>query len=165
MTTVSVAAGLVLDVLFHTRAFPLMIRLFGLLGIVVAHFPLKRTGRLLKDRGGVEEQWGCTTRLVTNDIYQCVRHPHHLGVGIFMTSVGLLIGHLWSFLLITIVQWTWIIIFLYMVEEKELEAKFGDAYLRYKADVPMLLTKPRCLLQFLSTSIQGAAIKKKRQKV
>ncbi len=146
MTGMSIAAGIVLDVSLRTAAFPLVIRLAGLPGIVVAHFPLKRTGRLLSRQGGVE-QWGCTTQLVTTDIYQCVRHPHHLGVGIFMTSLGLLIGYPWTFLIITGVQWTWVIGFLLLVEEPELEAKFGDRYRTYRERIPMLLAHPRCLLR------------------
>jgi len=147
MTGASVAIGIILDVILKTEAFPLYLRLLGLAGIILAHFPLKRTGRLLARQGGVREQWGCTTRLITTDIYQCVRHPHHLGVGIFMTSLGLVIGHLWSFVVITVVQWTWIIVFLFFVEEREQEEKFGEDYRRYRDQVPMLLGNPRCLLR------------------
>lgn len=108
----------------------------------ISPFSAKRTGKILARQGGVQEQWGCTTRLVTTDIYQCVRHPYHLAVGVFMTSLGLLIGYLCTFLVITVVQWTWIIVFLLQVEEKELEAKFGDEYRHYREQVPMLFGKP-----------------------
>ncbi len=162
MTGASIAIGIVLDVSMQTTAFPISVRVLGLLGIILAHFPLKRTGRLLSQEGGVEE-WGCTTRLVTTDIYQCVRHPHHLGVGIFMTSLGLLIGHLWSFLIITVVQWTWVIAFLLLVEEPELETKFGETYKQYRARVPRLLARPRCLRQVFSSPVKSAALPKEQQ--
>ena len=98
---------------------------------------------------GKPGKWGCTNQLVTTDIYQCLRHPHHLGIGIFMTSLGLLIGHLWSFLIITLIQWVWVIGFLFLVEERELREKFGEEYEVYSQKVPMLLPKPSCVFNSL----------------
>jgi protein-S-isoprenylcysteine O-methyltransferase Ste14 len=145
----SVVGGIVTDFILRTESFPILVRLLGLVGVVTAHFPLKRTGGLLRQLGEAEE-WGCTNRLVTRDIYRCVRHPHHIGVGIFMTSLGLLIGHRWSFLLITITQWLWIIGFLVLVEERELLEKFGESYKAYCNQVPMLFPNPLCVLRVLS---------------
>lgn len=157
ITGVSVAVGIALDVMMPTNAFPISGRVLGFLGMILAHFPLKRTGRLLSQQGGIEK-WGCTTELVITDIYQCVRHPHHLAVGVFMTSLGMLIGYLWTFLIITIVQWTWVIAFLLLVEEKELEVKFGEEYLQYRARVPMLLAPPRCLLRVFTGSVNRFSV-------
>ncbi|HKJ69891.1 MAG TPA: isoprenylcysteine carboxylmethyltransferase family protein [bacterium] len=162
MTAASLAIGIALDVALQTTAFPIAVRFLGLVGIILAHFPLKRTGRLLSQEGGVEE-WGCTTQLVTTDIYQCLRHPHHLGVGIFMISLGLLTGHLWTFLIITVVQWTWVFAFLLLVEEPELESKFGEAYRQYRDRVPMLLAHPRCLWWVFSSPVKSAAFRKEYQ--
>lgn len=147
---VSIGGGVLTDVLQRSQPFPLWVRVLGLVGILLAHFPLKRTGRLLRLMGGTEEEWGCTTKLVTTDIYRCVRHPHHVGVGVFMTSLGLLIGYWWSFIFITVTQWLWIIGFLYLVEERELAEKFGEDYKAYRQRVPMLMADPRCLLEVLS---------------
>jgi protein-S-isoprenylcysteine O-methyltransferase Ste14 len=153
LTTISVVVGIVLDIVLKTEAFSLLIRFVGLIGIILAHFPLKRTGRLLKLLGE-QKEWGCTNRLITTDIYQCVRHPHHLGVGIFMTSLGLLIGHWWSFLIITITQWVWVIAFLFLVEEKELREKFGEQYKAYRQQVPMLFPKLTCAIRVLAKPIE-----------
>jgi protein-S-isoprenylcysteine O-methyltransferase Ste14 len=152
---ISIAGGIAADLSLRTKPFPVLVRFLGLAGIVLAHFPLKRTGKLLKLLGESKE-WGCTTRLVTIDVYQCVRHPHHLGVGIFMTSLGLLIGYPWSFLIITIIQWLWILGFLFLVEERELVEKFGMAYKTYCQQVPMLFPKPLCALRVLTKSIDVA---------
>ena len=146
---VSVCAGVLMDIWLKSSPFSLWVRLLGLGGMVLAHFPLKRAGRLLQLMGEAEE-WGCTTRLVTTDIYQCVRHPHHVGVGLFMTSLGLLIGYRWSFLFITVSQWAWVLAFLYLVEERELVEKFGEEYIAYRRRVPMLLPDIRCVLRVLS---------------
>jgi len=133
----------------------MFVRILGFAGIVLAHYPLKRTGRLLKLMGE-SKKWGCTNRLVTTDVYQCVRHPHHLGMGIFMTSLGLLIGHPWSFLIITTIQWSWILGFLFLVEERELVEKFGAEYKAYRLQVPMLFPKPSCLLRVLARPLELA---------
>jgi protein-S-isoprenylcysteine O-methyltransferase Ste14 len=146
LTGISIVAGIGTDIVLKTKSFPTLIRLVGLIGMLLAHFPLRRTGRLLNVLGEPKE-WGGTSRLVTTDIYQCVRHPHHLGVGIFMTSLGLLIGHLWSFLIITMSQWVWVIAFLFLVEEKELIKKFGEEYKTYSQRVPMLFPKPICIFR------------------
>jgi len=149
LTGAAVCAGVVTDVVLKSRAFPLFVRVLGLLGMVLAHFPLKRTGRILKRVEG-EEEWGCTSQLVTSDIYQCMRHPHHAAVGLFMSSLGLLIGHPWSFVLIAVTQWTWVVAFLFLVEEKELVEKFGEEYRAYRRRVPMLFGNPLCVIRVLS---------------
>lgn len=153
LTGLSIATGIGIDIALKTEAFPTLLRLVGFIGIVLAHFPLKRTGKLLIALGEPKE-WGCTSKLITTDIYQCVRHPHHLAIGIFMTSLGLLIGHIWSFLIISISQWIWIIAFLFMVEEKEVEEKFGEEYKAYSQRVPMLLPKPGCIFRVLTKSLK-----------
>ena len=155
----SVFGGLLLDVALKTAAFPLLIRLVGLVGVVGAHFPLKRTGKLLRLRGEAE-QWGCTSCLITDDIYRCVRHPHHLGVGIFMTSAGLLIGHRWSFLLITLTQWAWVLGFLFLVEEPELRDKFGQAYTAYSRRTSILFPDLRCVVSVLRRPLRESRLEK-----
>lgn len=152
MTGLSVAVGVGLDLYLRTPWFHPAPRVLGLIGVLVMRVPLQRTGRLLARRGAPEE-WGCTTRLVTHDIYACVRHPHHVFIGVFMTSLGALIGRPASFLLIAIVQWVWILWFLTYVEEPELEVKFGAAYRAYRQRVPAVLPRPRCLLAVLRSPL------------
>jgi protein-S-isoprenylcysteine O-methyltransferase Ste14 len=153
LTGTTLIAGLLTDSLLHTRPFPIWVRILGLVGMLVAHFPLKRTGRLLGLKGK-PEVWGCTTRLITDDLYQCVRHPHHVFIGIFMASLGLAIGHIGSFLFITIPQWVWILGFLFLVEERELAEKFGSDYETYRRGVPMLIGRPGCLFKVLTTPLE-----------
>jgi protein-S-isoprenylcysteine O-methyltransferase Ste14 len=152
---ISAAAGILTDLLLRTPAFPAFVRLLGLAGVVLAHFPLKRSGKLLALLGESKE-WGCTTRLVTIDIYQCVRHPHHMAIGIFMTCLALLVGHVWSFLMISITQWMWVIGFLILVEERELLRNFGEEYQAYRQKVPMLFPKPECAFRVLTQPLGGA---------
>jgi protein-S-isoprenylcysteine O-methyltransferase Ste14 len=155
LTCISVAGGIVTDLALGTEPFPIGVRILGLAGMVLTHFPLKRTGRLLKLLGESRE-WGCTNRLVVTDLYQCVRHPHHIAMGVFMLSLGLLIGHRWSFLFVTIPQWLWIIGFLFLVEERELLEKFGEDYEAYRQQVPMLFPNPLCTFKVLSKPLDAA---------
>jgi protein-S-isoprenylcysteine O-methyltransferase Ste14 len=152
-TGIAVVGGVGTDLLLHTNPFAVWLRGIGLAGMLLAHFPLKRTGKLL-GRMADPEKWGCTTRLVTTDVYRCLRHPHHFFIGIFMTSLGLAIGHVWSFLLIAGTQWLWILGFLFLVEERELLDKFGEAYAAYRREVPMLLANPACLFRVLSRPVE-----------
>ncbi len=148
LTLISIVVGIFIDIVLRTKAFPVFVRLSGLICMLLVHFPLKRTGRLLKFVENPTE-WGCTSRLLTTDIYKCVRHPHYLCIGIFMIFFGLFIGHLGSFLVIMISQWAWIIMFLFLVEEKELIEKFGGEYKIYRQEVPMLFPKLLCVFRVL----------------
>jgi protein-S-isoprenylcysteine O-methyltransferase Ste14 len=119
-------------------------RVIGLLLLVPSFFLLRESGRALKTLGN-QREWGITTKLVTSGIYSCIRHPHHLGIGLFVTGLSLLIGGPFTFIITTIVIWVEIIAFLKRVEEPELIQKFGDEYIRYKEKVPILFPKLSCL--------------------
>ena len=75
--------------------------------------------------------------LVVNGLYRIVRNPMHagwtvslIGVAVLMQSFTLLAIFLPLFIIVHIV-------YLKFVEEKELENKFGQAYIDYKKKVPM----------------------------
>ena len=70
-----------------------------------------------------------------------------------MTALGLAIGHIVSFILITVLEWLWILGFLVLVEEKELLGKFGEEYVTYQHHVPMLVANPTCLFKVFSSSV------------
>jgi len=73
-----------------------------------------------------------------------------------MTSLGLLIGHPWSFLIVSITQWIWVVGFLFLVEERELVKNFGEEYKAYRQQVPMFFPKPLCALRVLTKPIDVA---------
>ena len=79
--------------------------------------------------------------MVTNGLYAIVRNPMHLGwtilligAAVFTQSFTLLVIFIPLFVLAHI-------LYLKFVEEKELEKKFGQAYLDYKKRVPMFIPK------------------------
>ncbi len=143
----SFGAGLFLDHKFETLSFPLLLKALALLVMGMAVFLLARSGRLLRRMGRPMEQWGWTTRLVTTDLYGCLRHPHHLGIGLFVSGLSIVVGGIWTFLIANAFIWTAILWFLKAVEEVELVEKFNGEYLDYRKKTPMLIPSPGCLLR------------------
>jgi protein-S-isoprenylcysteine O-methyltransferase Ste14 len=79
--------------------------------------------------------------LVTNGLYNIVRNPMHLGWTLIIIGAAILEQ---SFLLLVVFTPVFILIhvlYIKIIEEKELEKKFGQAYLDYKKRVPMWLPK------------------------
>ncbi|MCZ7359264.1 MAG: methyltransferase [Candidatus Methanoperedens sp.] len=75
--------------------------------------------------------------LVKNGIYRYSRHPQYLGI-LLITSAFLI---QWPTIL-TLIMWPFLVTMylrLAKKEEKEMEEKFGEEYLEYKEEVPMLL--------------------------
>lgn len=153
LTIISIGLGLYLDLyILKTSGFPAYIRIAGLAGMIFIHFLLKRTGKLLRLFGRCE-LWGWSTRLIVKNVYKCVRHPHHLGVGTFMTFLGLLIGYPATFLIIILSQWLWVFLFVLLIEEKECLEKFGDGYREYSKNIPMFFGNPFCVIKEMFSPI------------
>ncbi|NOX87470.1 MAG: isoprenylcysteine carboxylmethyltransferase family protein [Calditrichaeota bacterium] len=77
--------------------------------------------------------------LVTDGIYAYMRHPQYSGL--FLITVGMLVQ--WP-TLITLVMWPILMYAYYRLakrEEREAEAKFGEAYSLYKQQVPAFFPK------------------------
>ena len=154
LTIISIGTGLLIDlIVIKTNSFPIYIRIVGFTGIVFTHFLLKRTGQLLRFFGECE-LWGWSTKLIVKNVYKCVRHPHHLGVGLFMTFLCLLIGFPITCIIIVFTQWLWVFLFVIFIEEKECFEKFGNDYLEYKKNVPMFLGNPFCIIREVSKPIK-----------
>ena len=87
-------------------------------------------------------------RLVTEELYQHVRHPQYLGL--ILITVGMLIQ--WPTLL-TIAMWPTLMIAYYRLaqrEEREMETRYGEAFRRYRARTPMLIPSRRAVLSRVS---------------
>jgi protein-S-isoprenylcysteine O-methyltransferase Ste14 len=78
------------------------------------------------------DPYQATTTIVTNGPYRITRNPGYLGMTLVYAGIAVLTAALWVF--IALVP-TLILIDrgVIMREERYLEAKFGDEYLRYKA--------------------------------
>ena len=121
---------------------PLAVRLSLGIVLLVIGVPmvLWTITRLLRTKG-TPIPFNPPPALVVNGLYAFVRNPMHLGWTIVLIGLALLMQ---SFTLLAIFIPLFIavhIVYLKFVEEKELEKKFGQAYLDYKKRVPMFIPK------------------------
>ena len=80
-------------------------------------------------------------KLIITGLYSWIRNPMLLGWIIMLFGVGVLLN---SFSLIVIFTPLFIminILYLKTIEEKEMEKKFGEQYLKYKERVPMFIPR------------------------
>ena len=80
-------------------------------------------------------------KLLTTGLYSWVRNPMLLGwiimllgLGILLNSISLIFIFIPLFILVNI-------LYLKTIEEKEMEKKFGEQYLKYKESVPMFIPR------------------------
>jgi len=83
-----------------------------------------------------------TQKLVVDGPYAYCRNPMTLGMIIFYFGISVWIGSL-SSIGLTMLFTVLIIAYVKLVEEKELEARFGEEYIKYKKRTPFLIPKRR----------------------
>lgn len=81
-----------------------------------------------------------TQRLVTSGPFAYSRNPMVSGVILLITGLGLLVNS-YGFIAIGLIIPLAYLIFIKLVEERELEARFGQEYLAYKQQVPFIIPK------------------------
>ena len=84
---------------------------------------------------GTLAPWDPTQKLVVQGIYRHVRNPMHSGVFLTLCGEGVLLGSVPIILFVMIVV-VGHLFYIPLVEERGLEARFGDQYLIYKRHVP-----------------------------
>jgi protein-S-isoprenylcysteine O-methyltransferase Ste14 len=82
-------------------------------------------------------------RLVTSGLYSRVRNPMVLGWTIILFGAGILLNSLSLILIFTPLFILINVLYLKIIEEKEMEKKFGEEYLKYKQTVPMFIPRLR----------------------
>ncbi len=76
---------------------------------------------------------------VTDGLYRYIRNPMHMGWTLALVGIGFLMS---SFTLLVVFTPVFVlahVLYIKLVEEKELEKKFGQAYLDYKKRVGMFI--------------------------
>jgi protein-S-isoprenylcysteine O-methyltransferase Ste14 len=82
-------------------------------------------------------------RLVTTGLYSWVRNPMVTGWIMMMFGVGVLLNSISLIFIFTPLFLLLNILYLKAIEEKEMEKKFGQEYLKYKESVPMFIPRFR----------------------
>ncbi len=77
--------------------------------------------------------------LLTSGVYAKVRHPRYVQILLAFAGLALFANHLATYvILIVAVPWVYLVT---LLEERELERRFGKAYRDYRARVPRFLPK------------------------
>jgi protein-S-isoprenylcysteine O-methyltransferase Ste14 len=102
-----------------------------------------RCASLLVNRGeGTPAPWNPPKRFVVAGPYRYVRNPMAIGVFLFLLGEAISIASLALFLYLGVVV-TFVHCYIVIVEERELEARFGDTYRVYKERIPRWLPRRR----------------------
>ena len=88
-----------------------------------------------------------TQRLITTSVYSLCRNPMLLGTLIYYLWISLWINSL-SAIFLTTLFFLFSTAYIKLVEEKELEARFGKEYKEYKRKTPFLIPKIWKIKQF-----------------
>lgn len=91
---------------------------------------------------GIQAPIAPTQKLVTTGAYAHSRNPMVTGVILFVSGLGIILNSL-SFILIGFIIPISYLIYIKLIEEKELEARFGEEYIAYKKNTPFLIPKLR----------------------
>lgn len=81
------------------------------------------------------EPWKPSSALVTDGVFAWLRNPMYVGGMLILLGLAILLASDWMVVL-TIVSALVLHVGVVKREERYLEAKFGDAYRRYKSQVP-----------------------------
>ncbi len=107
--------------------------------IVLGLFFLIASTRAQREIGkGTPMPLKATQKLVVEIPYSYCRNPLYFGLINFFSGISILIGSISSLVMVFIYA---IIIVLYakLIEERELEKRFGDDYIAYKATTPFII--------------------------
>jgi protein-S-isoprenylcysteine O-methyltransferase Ste14 len=115
------------------------------------------TGRMLAKMGkeGGDVPRFETNKLVTSGVYNCMRHPMHLGLLFFPLAVALIIGSPAFIFIIAPLEMLLMVVMIKFIEEPEAIAKFGDEYREYQQQTPMFSFSLSCLKQLLGLDRNG----------
>lgn len=83
-----------------------------------------------------------TQKLIVQGPYIYCRNPMSLGSIVLYWGVAILLGSL-AALILVVLGAAWLLIYIKRIEEKELEARFGQEYLEYKKRTPFIIPRFR----------------------
>lgn len=125
---------------FHLFSLPL-----GLALLCLAFRAAAAGGRELARRGREGDLPRLeTNRLVTSGIYSCTRHPMLFGLMLLPEGVALLLGSPTFIFIVAPLEALFILVMILTLEEKEAVGKFGQAYLDYRRQTPLIPHSRAC---------------------
>jgi protein-S-isoprenylcysteine O-methyltransferase Ste14 len=136
----AVLAGLLLDWMAPAYILSLLLSLemrlpLGLLlivlGSLLAYGGYRSFGRARTDVNPYKP----STTLATTGVYAYLRNPMYVGLGLMVGGIGITLASDWILVMLVVGALT-IHFGVVKREERYLAAKFGDAYVRYRAAVP-----------------------------
>jgi len=145
LTALLVFASLWVDGLAHFPMFvsaPLSFVIGSILLALGAFVDLWPVVRFFRARGA-PVPLNPPQELVTTGLYAYVRNPMVSGWLSGMFGLGVLLGSISFTFIFTPLFAILNVIYLKAIEERELEKKFGEVYLRYKEKVPMFIPRLR----------------------
>ncbi|NIS83066.1 MAG: hypothetical protein GTO14_23340 [Anaerolineales bacterium] len=83
-----------------------------------------------------------TQNLLTSGPFRYCRNPMTLGAILLYLGIGIVFGSISAMVIVFFLAGL-LILYLKRVEERELEARFGDAYLEYRDQTPFLIPRIR----------------------
>ena len=78
---------------------------------------------------------------ITTGIYSQIRNPMLLGWFLMLFSLGILLSSISLIFIFTPIFILLNILYIKTIEEKEMEKKFGEQYLKYRKSVPMFIPR------------------------
>jgi len=112
----------------------------GLMGIVGFFFGFWSIGDQLTRGRGTPLPMMPTQELLTSGPFRYCRNPMTMGTILAYSGLGIAAGTI-SGVGLVLCFGALLILYLKGIEEKELAERFGDAYLKYKQDVPFIIPR------------------------
>jgi protein-S-isoprenylcysteine O-methyltransferase Ste14 len=97
---------------------------------------------LIKQGKGTQVPMMPTKKLVVNGPYAYSRNPMAFGTFVLYFGIGIWVGSLSAIALVSLFA-VLFLVYIKIIEEKELEARFGREYLVYKRSTPFLIPRLR----------------------
>ncbi len=132
-----------IDDFLHFSYFPysFLTLVFGsLLGICGLLFGLWSVIIQFTEGKGTPAPIMATQKLVTNGPYSYCRNPMAFGTFIYYVGIGIIIGS-FSFVMLVSLLVMVLLVYIKKVEEKELEERFRDEYIKYKKSTPFFIPR------------------------
>lgn len=142
-TLLFIIPSFVLDPWLHLPTFltPVTRTILGGVLIALGVFFLISSTKAQREIGkGTPMPLNSTQKLVVEEPYSYCRNPLYFGLINFFFGISIVIGSISSLVMVLIFS-VIIVSYIKLIEEKELEKRYGNDYLEYKKATPLLIPR------------------------